>query len=70
MLANSGLMTYQDLLKTLIVPSRKWKRDIKGAIHFLNTKYVESLIVALVKKTDLPTRSSELIEQVGYNDLP
>lgn len=70
MLANSGLMTYRDLLSTLIVPSRTWKRDIKGAIHFLNTKYVESLITALIKKTDLPTRSSELIEQIGYNDLP
>lgn len=70
MLANSGLMAYRDLLNTLVVPSRKWKRDIKGAIHFLNTKYVESLIVALVNKTTIPVRSSELVEQIGYNDLP
>ena len=70
MLVNSGKMTYSELLKTLIVPSRYWKRDIKGSIHFLNTKYVESVIVALIKGTDVPSRSSELVEQVGYNDLP
>lgn len=70
MLVNSGKMTYSELLKTLIVPSRYWKRDIKGSIHFLNTKYVESVIVALLKGTEVPSRSSELVEQVGYNDLP
>jgi len=70
MLVNSGKMTYSDLLKTLIVPSRYWKRDIKGSIHFLNTKYVESVIVALIRGSEIPSRSSELVEQVGYNDLP
>jgi hypothetical protein len=43
---------------------------MKGSITFLNTKYVESIIVALLKGTEVPSRSSELVEQVGYNDLP
>jgi len=70
MLANSGKMTYRDLLNTLIVPSRTWKRDIKGAIHFLNTKYTESLIVSLVQSTPIPERAQPLVVQTGYNDLP
>jgi len=70
MMINSGQMTYSDLLRTIIVPDKRKKRDLSTSINFLNKEYLRSLIISLVRGQPIPLRQSELIAQVAYNDLP
>lgn len=71
MFANSGKMTYMDLLKTLIIPIINPFRNImKDSVQSLNETYTENIIIALFQDKPIPYRSSAIVDKLFLNDLP
>jgi len=70
MFCSSGRITFMELLKTMMEPMDKPRRNIiRDSQLFINEGYASLLIVALLRGLPLPLRSDRFIERVFEKDL-
>jgi hypothetical protein len=70
MFCSSGRLTFEELIKTMMEPMDKPRRNImRDAQLFINEGYASLLIVALLKGKDLPLRTDEFVQRVFEKDL-
>lgn len=70
MFCSSKRLSFEELLKTMMEPMDKPRRNIlRDAQLFINEGYASLLIVALLKGLPLPLRSDRIIERVFASDV-
>lgn len=70
MFCSSKRLSFEDLLKTMMEPMDKPRRNIlRDAQLFINEGYASLLICALLKGLPLPLRSDRIIERVFESDV-
>jgi len=70
MLVKKNSLSYDEVLKLLIVPVEDWNRRIKSSVENLNIGFLELVISSLLKGENPPQRSSQLIADIKFNDEP
>jgi len=70
MLVKRNNLSYEEVLKLLIVPVENWNRRVKSSVDNLNIGFLELVISSLLKGENPPQRSSQLIADIKFNDEP